>query len=108
MQEKLDKFKQLIAEVTDLGRAEALLGWDQQTYMPRGSAQDRGNILETVAGLSHKMFTSKEMGDLLVDLKPYADTLEPDSDDACLIKRIAHDYEKKHGCQPNGWRSSRA
>ena len=95
MQEKLDKFKQLIAEVTDLGRAEALLGWDQQTYMPRGSAEDRGNILETVAGLSHKMFTSKEMGDLLADLAPYADTLDPDSDDACLIKRTGHDYEKR-------------
>ncbi len=94
MQEKLDKFKQLIAEITDLGRAEALLGWDQQTYMPRGSAEDRGNILETVAGLSHTMFTSKEMGDLLADLAPYADTLDPDSDDACLIKRIAHDYGK--------------
>lgn len=94
MQEKLDRFKHLIAEVTDLGRAEALLGWDQQTYMPRGSGEDRGNILETVAGLSHRMFTSKEMGDLLNALQPYAETLDPESDDACLIKRTAHDYEK--------------
>jgi len=94
MQKKLEKFKQLIIEITDLGRAEALLGWDQQVYMPRGGAEDRGNVLETVAGLSHKMFTSKEMGDLLAELLPYADTLEPDSDDACLIKRSAHDYEK--------------
>jgi len=45
MQEKLDRFKKLIAEITDLGRAEALLGWDQQTYMPRGSGEDRGNVL---------------------------------------------------------------
>ena len=94
MQEKLERFKHLIAQVVDLGRAEALLGWDQQTYMPRGGAEDRGNILETVAGLSHTMFTSKEMGDLLADLAPYADTLDPDSDDVCLIKRMAHDYEK--------------
>ncbi len=94
MQKKLDRFKQLIIEITDLGRAEALLGWDQQVYMPRGGAEDRGNVLETVAGLSHKMFTSKEMGDLLTELLPYADTLEPDSDDACLIKRSAHNYEK--------------
>jgi len=42
MQEKLDKFKQLIAEVTDLGRAEALLGWDQQTYMPRAARKTAG------------------------------------------------------------------
>jgi carboxypeptidase Taq len=95
MQQKLERFKQLIAQVVDLGRAEALLGWDQQTYMPRGGAEDRGNILETVAGLSHEMFTSKEMGDLLAELLPYANTLDPDSDDACLVKRTAHDYEKR-------------
>ena len=94
MEQKLEKFKQLVTEVTDLGRAEAVLGWDQQVNMPRGGAEDRGNILETLASLSHKKFTSAEMGDLLVELKPYAETLDPDSDDACLIKRVAHAYEK--------------
>jgi carboxypeptidase Taq len=94
MEKKLEKFKQLVTEVTDLGRAEAVLGWDQQVNMPRGGAEDRGNILETLASLSHKKFTSAEMGDLLVELKPYAETLDPDSDDACLIKRVAHAYEK--------------
>ncbi len=94
MENKLEQFKQLVIEVTDLGRAEAVLGWDQQVNMPRGGAEDRGNILETLASLSHKKFTSKEMGDLLADLKPYAETLDPDSDDACLIKRVAHAYEK--------------
>ena len=42
MEKKLEQFKQLIMEITDLGRAEALLGWDQQVYMPRGGAEDRG------------------------------------------------------------------
>ncbi len=94
MEKKLEKFKQLVTEVTDLDRAEAVLGWDQQVNMPRGGAEDRGNILETLASLSHKKFTSAEMGDLLAELKPYAETLDPDSDDACLIKRVAHAYEK--------------
>jgi len=94
MQEKLEQFKHRMMEITDLGRAEALLGWDQQTYMPRGGAEDRGNVLETVAGLSHRMFTSSEMGEMLALLVPYAENLDPDSDDACLIKRTAHDYEK--------------
>ena len=94
MQEKLEQFKQIMMELTDLRRAEAVLGWDQQVYMPRGGAEDRGNVLETLAGLSHKKFTSPEVGSLLADLKSYADTLDPESDDACLIKRTAHDYEK--------------
>lgn len=95
MQKKLEQFKHMITVITDLGRAEAVLGWDQQVYMPRGGGEDRGNILETVASLVHQKFTSKEIGDLLADLKPYAETLDPDSDDACLIKRVAHDYEKE-------------
>jgi len=94
MQEKLDKFKQLMIEVTDLQRAQALLGWDQQTYMPHGGAEDRGNILETVSGLLHRKFTSPEVGALLDDLLPYAESLDPDSDDGCLVKRVAHDYRK--------------
>ena len=40
------------------------------------------------------MFTSAEMGEMLAELVPYAENLDPDSDDACLIKRTAHDYEK--------------
>ncbi len=94
MQKKLEQFKQLVYEVTDLNHAQAVLGWDQQVYMPRGGAADRGDLLETLAALSHKKFTSDEMGKLLEELKPYAETLDPDSNDACLIKRVAHDYEK--------------
>jgi carboxypeptidase Taq len=94
MDKKLTQFKQLLAEITDIGRAEALLGWDQQVNMPKGGAEDRGNILETLAGIAHKKFTSKEMGDLIEVLKPYAETLDPASDDACLIKRMAHEYDK--------------
>ncbi|MBA3075561.1 MAG: carboxypeptidase M32 [Anaerolineae bacterium] len=95
MNQKLEKFNKIMAEVTDLGRAEALLGWDQQVNMPRGGAEDRGNILETIAGLMHDKFTSAEVGELLEDLKPYAESLDPRSDDACVIKRVAHEYEKE-------------
>ena len=56
MEEKLNEFKQILAEITDLGRAQALLGWDQQVYMPRGGAEDRGNILETLATITHNKF----------------------------------------------------
>jgi carboxypeptidase Taq len=64
MEEKLKKFKQLLAQITDLSRASAVLGWDQQVYMPRGGAIDRGNILATMAGITHDRFTSDEMGKL--------------------------------------------
>ncbi len=95
MEEKLNLLKQKLAQLADLGRASALVGWDQQVYMPRGGAEDRGNILGTLAGLSHDMFTSDEMGKLLDELKPAAAQMDPESDDACLVLRTAHDYEKQ-------------
>ena len=95
MEKELKEFKQLLAEITDLSRANALLGWDQQVYMPGGGAEDRGNILETLATIQHNKFVSKEMGDLVGKLLPYVDTLDPESDDACLIKRVAHNFDKE-------------
>ena len=44
MSEKFAKLKTLIAEVLDLNMAQALLGWDQQTYMPPGGAEARGKL----------------------------------------------------------------
>ncbi len=95
MEQTLNDFKQLLAEIVDLGRAQALLGWDQQVYMPRGGAEDRGNILETLATLTHTKFVSKEMGALIEKLLPQAEKMDPESDDACLVKRVAHNFEKE-------------
>lgn len=95
MNQKLERFKQLIAEITDLTRANALASWDQEVYMPRCGAEDRSYILATLAGISHEKFTSPEMGNLLAELVPAAKEMDPNSDDACLILRTAHDFEKQ-------------
>jgi carboxypeptidase Taq len=93
MEQKLGQLKTMLAEITDLGGAVALLGWDQQTYMPPGGAEARGNQLGTLQRLIHERQTSAAMGKLLEDLKPYAATLDPDLDDARLVKVVSHDYE---------------
>jgi len=94
MEEKLAQLKTMLAEISDLTGAAALLGWDQQTYMPPGGAEARGNQLGTLQRLIHERQTSAEMGKVLEDLKPYAATLDPDSDDARLIKVVWRDYDK--------------
>ena len=71
-----------------------LLGWDQQTYMPPGGAEARGNQLALLGRLMHERATSPELGKLLEELKPYAASLDPDSDDARLVKVTARAYEK--------------
>ena len=92
--EKLDQLKEKVREITYLGRAAAVLGWDRQTYMPSGGAEDRGNQLAVLGSLTHRMFTSPEMGQLIEDCKPIVASMDPDSDDACLVRMLDKNYKK--------------
>ncbi len=91
---QLQRLKTLLGEVVDLQRAAAVLGWDQETYMPPGGAAQRGQQLATLSRLAHVKFTSDEIGALLEDLAPYVAQLDPDSDEARLIKVTRRDYDK--------------
>jgi carboxypeptidase Taq len=95
MEDKLNRFKSILNDLSDLGNALALLGWDQQTYMPKGGAEDRGNTISTLSRMFHERFTSDEMGSLIEELTPYAETLDPDSIDACLIQDVSERYDKQ-------------
>ena len=41
-EQKLQELKTRLLEVGDLNHLNALLGWDQGTYMPSGGAEVRG------------------------------------------------------------------
>ncbi|MDR3575438.1 MAG: carboxypeptidase M32 [Anaerolineaceae bacterium] len=96
-------YKKLVSlqnEIYDINGAIALLSWDQQTYMPAGGAEDRGDQLSTLARIFHLKLTSAETGKLLDDLAPYANTLDPDSDEARLIKVARREYAKRTKVSP--------
>ncbi|MFZ5910663.1 MAG: carboxypeptidase M32 [Chloroflexota bacterium] len=94
MSEKLSTLKTLLAEVADLNAAAALLGWDQQTYMPPGGNESRGNQLATLGKISHEKFTSDEVGVLLSDLEGEFSGADPDSDEVRLLKVTRHKYDQ--------------
>ncbi|MBN1147226.1 MAG: carboxypeptidase M32 [Anaerolineales bacterium] len=95
MESKLNQLKTILAEVFDLNSSAALLGWDQQTYMPPRAAEGRGYQLSTLQTLAHEKFASAEVGKLLDDLEPYARQLDPDSDEARLVKVTRRNYDKE-------------
>jgi carboxypeptidase Taq len=95
METKLNELKAILNEVADLNQAGALLGWDQQTYMPAGSAVTRGQQLSTLGKIAHIKFTSETVGELLDELQTYAEDLDPNSDDARLIKVTQRNYDKQ-------------
>jgi carboxypeptidase Taq len=92
MQDKLIALKSILAEVSDLNRAGAVLGWDQQTYMPPAGAEARGQQLGTLGRIAHEKFTDEKVGKLLDELK---DAYHPESDEFALIKVSRREYEKR-------------
>ena len=94
MEEKLAKLKSLLAETADLGAASALLNWDQLVNMPSGGAEDRGEQIATIEQILHAKATSDEIGSLLEDLTQAAKQMDPESDDARLIKVAKRDFDK--------------
>ncbi len=83
-----------LLEISDLNRANAVLGWDQSTYMPSGGGAARGRQQALLGRLSHERFTDKAVGCLLDRLAPIAADLEPDTDDACLVRVVRRQYDR--------------
>jgi carboxypeptidase Taq len=94
MEEKLNELKKLLGVSADLAYAAAVLGWDQQCYMPPGGVANRGSQLGTLSSLEHSNFVSDEVGTLLEELVPYGESLDPESDDACLIEVTNREFQK--------------
>ena len=66
----------LWSEVRNLGAAQSILGWDQETYMPPKGQAGRGRVLATLAGLHHARLTSAELGEAI---DACLEEAEPDS-----------------------------
>jgi carboxypeptidase Taq len=94
MSEALERLKERLGQVTDLGKVVRLLSWDQQTMMPTAGTGHRADQMATVQRLAHELFTDPEVGRLVDELRPLEESLEPDSDDAALIAVTRREFEK--------------
>src|SRR3954463_2582260 len=83
-----------LAEIADLSRASAILGWDQQTIMPPRGAEGRAEVLATLDRVVHERFTSPEVGRLLDQLADFEQSHDYDSFEASLIRVTRRDWEK--------------
>jgi carboxypeptidase Taq len=90
----LGELKQILAEVTDLNRAAAVLEWDQETYMPPAGIQTRAEQLATLLKLAHVRLASKEVGKLLDQLQDELKDKPFDSDEASLVRVTRRDYDE--------------
>jgi carboxypeptidase Taq len=94
MADALQRLKAILAEVTDLHRAGAVLDWDQETYMPPGGVHNRAEQLSTLSEVAHRRFTTDEVGRLLDEAEAATASSAFDSDDASLVRVTRRDYDR--------------
>jgi len=90
----LERLKTRLGEVVDLYQTLMLIQWDQEVMMPAAGAALRANQRSTVTRVMYERFTAEETGRLLEELRGYEESLDPDSDDASVIRVTRRDYEK--------------
>ncbi|NDC39990.1 MAG: carboxypeptidase M32 [Chitinophagia bacterium] len=90
-EELYKKYTALLQKAADFDHAAAVLGWDQEVYMPAGGAKARGRQLSTLAAAAHEIRSSGELGRLLYELSAHE---LPHPAWAANIKWSLADYER--------------
>ena len=84
-----------LATIADLRATTAILRWDQETYMPPRGAAGRAEQLGTLTRLLHELFVSSQTQALLAAAEGVLDQLDPDSDEAALVRMTRRDYDRQ-------------
>jgi carboxypeptidase Taq len=81
---------QRMRELADLGRVQALLGWDQETYLPPKGAEARGRRMATIRGIAHERLVDPRLGDAL------AAAAETDlgEAEAAMVRNLARERDR--------------
>ena len=94
MSARYDELRERLGEIADVGRAAALLGWDERTHMPRGGAAPRAEHMATLTRVSHERAIADELGELLTELEPWGAEQPYDSDEASTIRVALRHWRK--------------
>ncbi len=78
-----------------LGSCASLLGWDEQTLMPPGGAEYRGEQVALLAGLVHDRATDPRIGDLLGEVEASSLVADPDSPEAANVREIRRAFTRQ-------------
>ena len=96
--ESFNKLLEHLKQVSKFNYAAALMGWDLRTYMPKGGAQGRAEIIGAVETEGFKLFISDSTEYLLSELLPALN--EFDSEEQAFIKVIDRVYQRSRKIPP--------
>jgi carboxypeptidase Taq len=84
-------YQDTLQKAADLQYAAAVLGWDQEVYMPRKGFPYRGRQLATLASQAHEMVTGESYGNILHELSQRHDLTDVEKNN---VRLSLEDYEK--------------
>src|SRR5712671_2985635 len=90
-------YEELLRRVREealLTSCEALLEWDEETYMPPGGVENRSEQLALLAGLLHDRGTSPRIGELLAELEGSELLADRRSPEAVNVREIRREYDR--------------
>ncbi|HWL09714.1 MAG TPA: carboxypeptidase M32 [Planctomicrobium sp.] len=83
-----------LKEAAVLRSCAAVLGWDEQTYLPENGAEHRANQLSLLAGLCHERATDPKLGELLSQLEDVNVLGGEESIPAANVRDARRNYER--------------
>ena len=69
MQKETARLIELDREHTLMSHIGAVLGWDQETYMPSKAIEERASQIALLEGLAHQKAVNPEIDELLATLE---------------------------------------
>jgi carboxypeptidase Taq len=81
-------------EIADLSALGALAEWDQNTEMPEGAGEIRGDQMATLQGVLHERWTSERLSHLLDQLEHASAQANLSDADKGLIREARRSYDR--------------
>ncbi len=89
--ELYESYRKKMNRIADVRNANAILQWDQETYLPPKGAHFRGQQISTLSEIAHQLFSEQELGNLLQELMHKDDLSKEQKRNVTLT---LEDYEK--------------
>ena len=90
-----DELIRRMREETLLTSCEALLEWDEETYMPAGGVENRSEQMALLAGLLHDRGTDPRVGELLAVVEGSDLLADPSSPPAVNVRELRREYDRQ-------------
>lgn len=84
----------MMREAGHLNAVAALVGWDQETYMPPAAAAGRAEQASLLAGIVHVKRTSPRVGELLAACEADDTLMKPGSENAANVREMRRDFDR--------------